>query len=161
MFGAKNKESVFIVLVIVFSFILALAGIIRLDQKNRDIIRKFDLEKIQFALDKFYDEHGEYPPLGSNEICISLKNSDEGKVVEETLTPYLEKPKKGFPRDPKWKNTDKSYFYRRLGPSSFNLYAELERKEKNNNLYLVSDCSKNQNAFDYIISENHQITKSY
>lgn len=158
MVFVKSKGFIFIILIIVFAFILGLIGLFKLAQKNRDISRKADLEKIQYALEKFYTERGEYPPLQNDQFCISFKDVPE---LKELLTSYLEKPEKGFPSDPKWKNTEKNYFYRRLDPASFKLYAELERKEKNDNLYLVSDCSQNQNAFDYIISEAHEITHNY
>ncbi len=151
----KNKSFFIVSLIIIFAFILAFYSIHKLDQKNRDISRKADLEKIQFALEKFYEEHGEYPPLGNDQICLSFKEKGE---LEELLTNYLEKPEKGFPHDPKWANTEKDYFYRRLNPASFKLYAELERKEKSDNLYSVIDCSQNKNTFDYIISEAHQLT---
>lgn len=156
MFLVKNKRYLLLVLVVVFASFLALNGIWKLDQKNRDIERKADLEKIQFSLEKFYEENGEYPPQENSQICVSFKETPD---LEKTLITYLEKPEKGFPHDPKFAGTNKDYFYRRLDQSSFKLYAELERKEKNNDLYLISDCSQNQNKFDYIISEIHQMKR--
>jgi hypothetical protein len=90
-------------------------------KNQRDEQRRKDLESLQVAVQKYYEEHGnKYPgsPGGCGRIVAVLHSQ-----VLDSLTPYF--PPNDFPQDPSFQGTNKDYFYART-ETGYVLMASLE-----------------------------------
>ncbi len=111
-------------------------------KNKRDDIRKADLARLQEALERYYDEHGNKYP-GAKGQCgriVSVLHS----TVDDDLRPYF--PTNQFPADPGFGGTDRDYFYSKpkSGGESYILMAVLEIppqiSEEERNSYNFSGC---------------------
>ncbi len=86
-----------------------------------DKTRKADMEKLRAAVEKSYDEQGEYP--GWDGWCgriVAVLHPD----VKNAVNVYFEN--RAIPQDPAFRGTNKDYFYRREEKDIYVLMAVLE-----------------------------------
>jgi general secretion pathway protein G len=101
-------------------------------QKANDARRKSDLVQIQRALEVYYNDHGYYPPSGTDYFRIDVGGANA--TFGQAWLPYMAH----IPNDPKGvqnvtssEDNDWHYQYAQLDSGQgFCLYATLERKEK-------------------------------
>lgn len=112
--------------------------------------RKADLEKIQAAVDRYYDENGEYPAFdGWCGRIVTVLHPD----AKNAINPYFEQ---GIPQDPSFRGTHKDYFYAREDRRTYVLMAVLENVPADTPTYNYTGC------FDWPGNGvyNYQITSS-
>lgn len=93
--------------------------------RGNDAKRKADLLSIQTALERYYADNGDYPPIGSTTWCTQLSSTEFTDVKNSLETEYMNK----VPQDPKFAGTDKDYFYWHYGSGRYRLYAVLENTD--------------------------------
>lgn len=97
--------------------------------------RKNDLAKIKAAVDKYYDDHHDYPATdGWCGRIMSMMHQD----VNEAIAPYF--PNGKIPQDPAFGGTNKDYFYRKVDSTSYVLLAVLENKPSDSASYNYDGC---------------------
>ncbi len=143
LFGALNLYAYFNP-----SFTLSQYTVVALLENLSDRERKQELKTIAEAVEKYYEEHQEYP--ASNGWCgrvLSILNPD----VTNALSPYFQNG--GIPQDPKYPGTNKDYFYVREHKDSFALLAVLE-SSKDSPTYHYDDCTEwpGDNVFNYRVT---------
>ena len=102
--------------------------------KARDARRKADLNNIQLALERFYEDNGYYPPSNCGWDCNEYRYSTNGPAWIPEIVPYLRGG--SIPRDPinnaaaPWSTGNYSYTYGNVGRTtyspSYDLTAQLE-----------------------------------
>ncbi len=86
-----------------------------------DKTRKADMEKLRVAVEKYYDENGEYPARdGYCGRIVSVLHPETKNAINQ----YFEA--KAIPQDPSFRGTNKDYFYRREEKDTYVLMAVLE-----------------------------------
>lgn len=118
----------------------------------RDKQRAADLAKIQAAVEKSFEEKGEYP--ASDGWCgpiTSLLHSE----VYDAIAPYFDA--NGVPRDPGFTESNRSYFYRRENRRSYILMAVFENLPAGSPTYSYSGCHDwpGDDVYNYKIEVSH------
>jgi len=102
---------------------------------HNDSQRKTDLEKIQKAVESYYDDNGQYP--AADGWCGRI-----GTVmypdVKEAIADYFSD--KAIPQDPSFRGTNKDYFYRREDRNNYILLAVLENLPADSLTYNYEGC---------------------
>lgn len=143
-----------LLIVIVVIAILAAISVVAyngVQTRARDNVRKSDLATIAKALDLYLTDNGEYPPHpGNNGWCTQMSHPSHTTTVNALRT-YIS----SVPQDPTYANTYRDYFYRKNGPQSYTLAAELDGSD------VVDDGIDNgcvrigntPNEYDYIVTK--------
>ena len=144
--GFTIIELIFVVIVIGILSGIMLVAYTGVRQEARDSERKYELEILASAIDKYYLSNGHYPmPSG---WCTQISNTASGydTAFASELAPYLDE----VPYDPIHKGTYQGYLYRNVGDASYYLYAELEGEDRVDDGF--SGCSRIggiNNEYDY------------
>ncbi|OGY22241.1 MAG: hypothetical protein A2113_03110 [Candidatus Woykebacteria bacterium GWA1_44_8] len=116
-------------------FQLSKYSVVYLIHAQRDNQRKADLEKIKAAVEKYYDDNGQYPARdGWCGRIYSVFNPE----VKDALSDYFAGG--AIPRDPGFRETDRDYFYRRENTRTYVLMAALENLPADSPTYSYSGC---------------------
>lgn len=119
--------------IIVAFLMLTIAGsllLVKQDRQARDTIRKHHLADIETGLYLARRNHGTFPPYNKLTWCGIISAPENKQVqneIEASLRIAVEKyknPAKPFPQDPK--EQQRSYYYWKRSPSTFELYSILE-----------------------------------
>jgi hypothetical protein len=100
-----------------------------------DKVRKADMEKLRVAVEKYYDETGQYP--GSDGWCgriVAILNPE----VKNAINGYFNA--KAVPQDPSFTGTNKDYFYRREEENAYILMAVLENPPEDAKHFNFTGC---------------------
>ena len=101
----------------------------------RDKQRVADLAKIQGALEKSFEEKGEYPAYDG--WCGPITSLFHPEVYD-AIYPYFDA--NGVPRDPAFTEGNKGYFYRRENNRSYSLMAVFENLPAKSPTYNYPSC---------------------
>lgn len=116
-------------------FQLSKYSVVHLFRSYTDNDRKEDLTKIQTAIERYYDEHGEYPAYdGWCGRIISVLHPE----AKDAITDYFGND--GIPQDPSVRGTGRDYFYRRGDRNNYVLMAVLEAAPVDAPTYNYSGC---------------------
>ena len=142
-------------LLVVISIISLLSSIVFTSlnsarDNSYDAVRKQDLKSIELALENFFIKNGDYPPLGhSGGWCTNISHpSYQGSGMPAIV--LREFFPDGLPKDPKYADTGKDYFYSKDSPTSYRLLAELDSEDATSDS--ISSCARignEPNEFDY------------
>ena len=111
--------------------------------------RKADLEEIKVAVEKYYDENGEYPTRdGWCGRIISVLHPD----AKDAIIGYFGTD--GIPQDPLHRGTGQDYFYYREDRNTFVLLAKLENLPAGSPTYNYEGCFDwpGDGVFNYQVS---------
>ncbi|MEX0621598.1 MAG: hypothetical protein WD187_01190 [Candidatus Woykebacteria bacterium] len=114
--------------------------------------RKDDLNKIAAAVEKYYDENGEYPAKdGWCGRVLSVLHPE----VKDAISGYFSG--EGIPQDPSFRGTGEDYFYRRQDRKTFILLAKLENPPFGSPTYNYSGCYDwpGNDLFNYRVVGSH------
>lgn len=116
-------------------FQLSRYSIVYLIRVYNDNQRKADLNKIQEAVERYYNENGSYP--ASDSWCgriFSIMHPE----VKDAISDYFKEA--GVPQDPSFRGSNKDYFYRREDRDTYILMAVLENLPANSPTYSYGGC---------------------
>ena len=100
-----------------------------------DKVRKADMEKLRVAVEKYYDDFGEYPARdGFCGRIIAVLHPD----AKNSINRYFEN--RAIPQDPAFRGTRKDYFYLREEKDEYVLMAVLESPPPDAQHYNFTGC---------------------
>ena len=131
------------------SFQLSQFSVVHFLRDHNDKQRISDINKIKDAVEKYYDEHSEYPATdGWCGRIFSVMHPE----VKDAISPYF---KNGdIPKDPSFGGTNKEYFYRREDKNTAVLMVALENLPSNAKTYNYSGCYDwpGDNTYNYRVT---------
>lgn len=143
-----------LLIVIVVIAILAAISVVAyngIQTRARDNVRKSDLATIAKALELYRADNGEYPPAPGNVgWCTQISNPAHPQVSNA-----LRIIMGSVPQDPSYANTYQDYFYRKNGPQSYTLAAELDASDTaddgiDNGCIRIGNTA---NEYDYMLTK--------
>lgn len=150
-FFTKKRMSAFtlVELLVVVAIIGILASVVMVAINNgrakaRDAKRISDIRQLVNAVELYYSANNSYPM--NSGWCTQISHPSYTTSFYNTISQYLVG---GLPKDPLYANTEKDYFYRRVG-NEYYLYAEMETLDKIDDGF--SGCARINsinNEYDY------------
>lgn len=147
----KSRVSGFtlIELLVVIAIIGVLSSVVMVSINNsrakaRDVKRIADIRQLVNALELYYSANNSYP-MGSG-WCTQISHPSYTTSFYNSISQYLPS---GLSKDPLYANTEKDYFYRRVG-NTYYLYAEMETFDREDDGF--SGCARINNInneYDY------------
>jgi hypothetical protein len=133
------------------SFQLSQFSVVHFLRDHNDKQRIADIAKIKDAVEKYYDDHGEYP--ATDGWCSRIYSVMYPEVKDE-ISPYFKNV--DIPSDPSFGGTNKEYFYRREDKNTAVLMAALENLPSVSSTYNYSGCYDwpGDNIYNYRVTLN-------
>lgn len=158
--GFTLIELMIVIVILGILTVTALTNFRSVQMKSRDARRKNNLRQIATALEYYYNDYGTYPPDTSNKIygcgTTGLLVCDWG-IPFQTVLANGTTPKTIYmpilPGDP---SSGCTYYYDRIGTSSYKLYAMLENSEDRDPANTpTSPPSCGAESYNYVITSSN------